>query len=377
MAATPPGIAPIYKKWEEINTSRTIPEAYFETLGERLAIAFIPTERKQRRSSRGQKRDYKSSHQRRRARKIYLQVFETDLNIFIPFVLAISPRACESFSFSKFLQHHEKKTIISFSDNALLLLWRAARDYGCDKTSHFKSLVQLHNQTSLPVTGAEGKECEHWSLQLSSFAAIRSVFGDFIFDAVRHSPKEVEMGVGRRFTEITTNVWTRVPRQQPQDAVISLHVQRADEFANILFPNGSQKIISALSTYSPIMPLTNSLQAVLASEDANSESSEIGKKDKINIYTFTMVNSKQTDYAYFTLRGAFVSAFPSIFSTEICRGIDDSQLRTWERENLLVDTTDCVTMQVWRGRPQRGIIRLRIGYYAALHLANVLYKETP
>lgn len=49
----------------------------------------------------------------------------------------------------------------------------------------------------------------------------------------------------------------------------------------------------------------------------------------------------------------------------------------WEKEQLLVDTTDCVTMQIWRGQPQLGIVRLRVGFYAGSDLANVLYQTAP
>lgn len=62
------------------------------------------------------------------------------------------------------------------------------------------------------------------------------------------------------------------------------------------------------------------------------------------------------DFAYFTLRGASVSAVSSTFSAEICEGIESSELRVWERDQLLVDTTDCISMQIWRAQPQHGII---------------------
>lgn len=83
------------------------------------------------------------------------------------------------------------------------------------------------------------------------------------------------------------------------------------------------------------------------------------------------------DVAYFTLRGATVSAIKSVFHTDICEGIKDSELRNWEKEQLLINTTDYVTMQIWRAQPQHGTIKLRIGFYAAVNLANQLYAETP
>lgn len=79
------------------------------------------------------------------------------------------------------------------------------------------------------------------------------------------------------------------------------------------------------------------------------------------------------DFAYFTLRGASVSGVKSVFSGAIDEGIEESQLRIWERENLLSETTDCVSMKIWRARPQYGAIQLRVGFRAGLNLANMLF----
>ena len=36
------------------------------------------------------------------------------------------------------------------------------------------------------------------------------------------------------------------------------------------------------------------------------------------------------DFAYFTLRGASVSAIESLFGASICEGINESEQRSWE-----------------------------------------------
>lgn len=68
------------------------------------------------------------------------------------------------------------------------------------------------------------------------------------------------------------------------------------------------------------------------------------------------------DNAYFTLKGASISAIISLFSSRIWGGIDASDLRAWEKENYLLDTTDCVLMNIIRSDPQRGTVIIRIGY---------------
>ncbi|KAJ5531477.1 hypothetical protein N7527_004870 [Penicillium freii] len=339
-----PGLAPIYTKYDEINLNKAVSKADHELLGERLNIA----------CSTAAAGNYRTQHQRKVARRIYLLVFEEDPNIFIPFILSVSPRACEYFNFSNFKSQHEKRPKILYHESALFLIWMVARGHGIEKTNLFIKWVQWHMQSSPPVTGAEGKENQYWSLRLSSFAAIQSMFGDVIVDAVRRFPPEAEMSVGDYLPESTTNIWTRIPHREPQDSVIRLYVGRAHEVAKVLFPIGSQKVASVLAA-----DVSNASMTALDPDSANTTCSEFA------------------DDAYFTLRGAHVEALPSIFSTEVCRGIDESQLRTWEREQLLVDTTDCVTMQLRRGQPHLGIIQLRIGFYAGSHLANVLYQEAP
>jgi hypothetical protein len=82
------------------------------------------------------------------------------------------------------------------------------------------------------------------------------------------------------------------------------------------------------------------------------------------------------DFAYFTLRGASMPGISSLFPAAICEGIETSELRRWEKYHLFYDVTDCVTMQLWREESQRGLIKLRIGHYTGVNLANKLYADS-
>lgn len=79
------------------------------------------------------------------------------------------------------------------------------------------------------------------------------------------------------------------------------------------------------------------------------------------------------DNAYYTLQGASVSAVKSILGPSVYSAIESSELRCWETNPSLLDTTDCVTLHVWRSQPNFGFIRLRIGFDPAISFLNNLY----
>lgn len=79
------------------------------------------------------------------------------------------------------------------------------------------------------------------------------------------------------------------------------------------------------------------------------------------------------DNAYFTLRGASVSAIASIFTPYVCHAIECSELRLWELDQLLLETTDCVTLNVWRSQPRFGFLDVRVGYSLSISFLNNLY----
>jgi len=80
------------------------------------------------------------------------------------------------------------------------------------------------------------------------------------------------------------------------------------------------------------------------------------------------------DNAYFSFRGASVSGIASLFPPDICAMIDASNLRAWEKEHLLLDTTDCVTMEMSRAKPHWGVIKVRTAAFAAYSVSHMLCK---
>lgn len=72
------------------------------------------------------------------------------------------------------------------------------------------------------------------------------------------------------------------------------------------------------------------------------------------------------DNAYFTLKGASTSAIAALFSQTFCAGIEISDLRVWKKHSCLLDTTDCLTMEVPRRTRHYDMIILRVGYVPAM-----------
>lgn len=78
------------------------------------------------------------------------------------------------------------------------------------------------------------------------------------------------------------------------------------------------------------------------------------------------------DNAYYSFKGASVSGIALLFSPDICEAIDASNLRAWEREHFLLETTDCVTMTMSRAKPHWGVIKVRVAVLAAYSMSHVL-----
>lgn len=355
MTSFPSNFTPIYKKNEDIIARQTIPATDIPILGKRLAIvcAIPPT---QERGANGLKRienrEYLARSRERRVREIYLEVLEKFPDIFLAFILTVSPKACRQFNVRSFLQQHTKQPL-ALCDDASLVLWRIATEHGIEKTARFQKLIKSLFGLPSPRTDAEGER--NWSLVLSNLTAVRICLGDAICDAIQCSPRHDQKRVGSHYSEC---VKTNIPYDADQDAIVYIDVGSALKLADMLFPAATERIASVLPNFSPIVFQPDDTDTVMGqAKQASSHSPEI-------------------DFACFTLRGASVSAIGSLFGVSICEGIDRSELRSWEKDHLLLDATDCITMQLRREQPEHRRLRLRIGFWAGVSLVNELYSTS-
>jgi hypothetical protein len=372
MASKPPDFTPIYEKFKEINGRQTIPADDISTLGKRLAIVCRVPQTQQRRPNRVKRlknREYLVQSRERKVRNVYFEVLEKFPDIFLAFILTVSPKACRQFKVGDLFKQHTKQPI-SLCNEANLILWRIATEHGIEKSVRFQKLMS--SLFKLPSPDAEGERS--WSLALSDLAAIRTCLGDTICDAIQCSPKHNPKQVDIHHLKSTECIKTKVPYDADRDTIVYIDVGSALKLADMLFPAASERIASVLPKFSPVVfqpdgPETASGPA----EQPSSRVSEMGTKPR-NGTAMQFTNFDfSADFAYLTLRGACVSAIRLLFGTSVLEGIDESELRSWEKDQLLLDSTDCITMQVRRAQPEYGIIRLRIGFWAGVNLANELY----
>ena len=146
---------------------------------------------------------------------------------------------------------------------------------------------------------------------------------------------------------------TNIPCDSDQDAIVYIEVGTALKLADLLFPAANEILTPLLPQFAPIVFPPDGPETILhPTNQASSRGTEMGK-GKVERYDCAAhLLHFSPDFAYFTLRGASVSAIESLFGTSTCEGINESELRSWEKNQLLLDTTDCVTMQLRRAQPE-------------------------
>lgn len=235
--------ATIYKQSEEIDARQNIPEASILLFEERLGIVCTISKAQPRRGRTANHEQLKQSREKR-ARRIYLDVLEKCPDIFLAFILAVSPRHCLEFDLLGFFQQHREQPIF-LCNEANLLLWEIAVKKGFEKSDPFRKLMARLFSPKPPATAAEGKE--NCSLVLSDLTATRIAFGDTICDAVECSPTHRPKRAEGDYSNTTECVWANVPYFAPQDTIVHLDVGSALKLADVLFPIASQRIASVLS----------------------------------------------------------------------------------------------------------------------------------
>ncbi len=68
-----------------------------------------------------------------------------------------------------------------------------------------------------------------------------------------------------------------------------------------------------------------------------------------------------------------MSTLASLFHFRICDAIEKSQLRSWERDCLCQDITDCVTLEMDSTEPEHGVLRLRTDFTRGISIVKDLY----
>ncbi|KAI1328378.1 hypothetical protein F5Y16DRAFT_369532 [Xylariaceae sp. FL0255] len=126
----------------ELKQYQAIPSPYLAILEERLVIFFKTLGRQQRKEHRSAIQDVRSRHKQRKAQKVYLDILNGDVFIFLPFLLAISPRAYESFDTVRFLGLYAPSSSITLCDTVKVFLHDISQSHGINQSPHYQKLIQ-------------------------------------------------------------------------------------------------------------------------------------------------------------------------------------------------------------------------------------------
>ncbi len=192
-----------------------------------------------------------------------MDILDNALHLFLLFILTVTPKACEKLKASSFLQMQNNSKPIELGPSAKKIFEDINKNYSLDKSPHYKKLIAvLFPEYAKPITTAESGGYEY---HLADMHNVRMVLGERILDFLCTTP--MRSGVSRHETDC---VGTCVPRNNFQDAIISLRIKPSHELARVLFPasrqQGSTGTASALSKLQVRLvdkQLSNLIQAAL------------------------------------------------------------------------------------------------------------------
>ena len=133
--------ARIHKTQQKILREGTIPKKLEENFEKRLVITFLPIVSNSRGQVRQEKRVYRSRWKEKTARSIYLEVLRIDPHILIPFLLSISPKACETFDIAGFERCHTQRRIVLLGNGARSFLDDFATKHNLNEKSQFRQYL--------------------------------------------------------------------------------------------------------------------------------------------------------------------------------------------------------------------------------------------
>jgi hypothetical protein len=136
-------LSKIEKVRGELSERTTIPLIYLPTLKERLVVACTLTNHRQRSTARRSRAVINSTYNRKQAQKVYLEVLDTTPQLFLPFLLAISPKATRSFDLSQLQQQgHSAPHQFHLSTSIKKLLETVAREQEINKSCYYEALLE-------------------------------------------------------------------------------------------------------------------------------------------------------------------------------------------------------------------------------------------
>lgn len=241
---------------QELNRRCTIPTNYLSDLEERLSICFQCSAHRLKRDKKPRSREvYRHQYMMRKAQKAYLEILDDAPHLFIPFILAISPEACQRIKIQNIRKHPVWASQVRFKREVLAILQQIATKQKFEGSSLYERCllflfphglppclfaafciieiaVDSHDLTS-PPTGAETDDS--WGYNAAHLEAIRNIFNGPI-RAILEKSFTRKCEAACLTLKTTESVTMRLPRQNYQDAILSLEVYPAADILEALFP---------------------------------------------------------------------------------------------------------------------------------------------
>lgn len=330
---------------EDLNRWQSIPANYESILEERLFLVCKPPDRLKREKTRRPKIAYNLHARQKRARDVYLEVLTKFPLTFLPFLLVVSPGTCSHWKAGEV--ERNLKSCIPLQLNRrhedcfenIAKSKKVTESVIYQKIKHllFPSLPCLR-----PKTIADPKDA--WLYDAADVYNSRSFFSEDLFKAIESSVRRSHEKESR-LHKTTHCIRMSFSHSDQQDAMIRLDIGFNDEIVKALFPDAWIRFKSKYGTW-------------VLSEQKSSEFSE----------------SHVYDNAYFTFQGAYVPNIQEVFGPHIHQAIEESQLRKWEVDSFMPNTTDCISLDIGRSQPYDGTMSLRVCSSHAIFMATKIYS---
>jgi hypothetical protein len=329
--------ASAYDIRKELTTHRTIPIYLHATLENRLVIAFKELVRQRRAEVPRKKKQILANNRENKAHKVYLRVLDEDCHVFLPFILAISPRACVTFNHDDFFLHHkDRRSRLDLSTETKELLEGIARRRGFAQNPQYRKWIE-----SISPKGPY--EIQHRYSQISISRI--PVLGDHLFDAIQASTQwKQERNTGGLTTDCLIAL---IPRSQNDDISITLLVghERGLELINQLQPENVK------------MQRSIGMQT------------EKGKRGDPFILTY-LLTAIDIEYECSRIAISRILVLGDLLFDAVLASA------RWKQERKIGGlTTDCLTVLIPRSKTEDISIILSIGHERGLRLTNQLQLE--
>ncbi|EXJ66021.1 uncharacterized protein A1O5_10635 [Cladophialophora psammophila CBS 110553] len=247
-------LSQIDKVSKDLNRNKTVPFVYLRTLEDRLVLLCTFFGRQPRSAERRPKKEVNAVYCCKKAQKVYFEVLETYPHVFLPFILAISPRSCLSFDLSQLGHYNSPPDGFHWSNNVKETFASIGQKREISEGTYYKKVIEVlflswpSTFTQIFKERLTGADCcpkpvstaeadKHLAYHAAELAAIVAIFGNRIYGGVEISSVRLSEKARSRTLQTTESVRTKFPLRDLTDGIIYLDIGCAAEYSSVLFPD--------------------------------------------------------------------------------------------------------------------------------------------